>query len=90
MVAWTFITRHGLVLNYLAKNPGTRVRDIAQAVGVTNWTVSKILRELERAGYIKREKVGRKNSYQVVPSLRLRHATVRDTMVHELLGVLRS
>jgi DNA-binding Lrp family transcriptional regulator len=90
MLGWTFITRHGLVLNYLAKNPGARVRDIAHAVGVTNWTVSKILRELEKAGYIKREKAGRRNSYQVVSGLRLRHETVRDTMVGELLGVLRS
>jgi DNA-binding MarR family transcriptional regulator len=88
MPEWTFITKHGLVLNYLAKYPKSRARDIAEAIGATEWTIIKVISELEKEGYIEKTKLGRRNTYQVKPELKLRHQTVRDVMVGDLLIIL--
>ena len=88
MSEWTFITNHGLVLTYIAKHPQSTARDIATAIHITEWTVHRIITELEKNGYITRQRVGRRNVYNVNPYLHLRHETVRDTLVGDLLKVL--
>jgi DNA-binding transcriptional ArsR family regulator len=85
---WTFITNHGLVLGYIACNPSSTARVIAQAVGITERTTHKLIAELEEAGYISRKRVGRKNQYQVNPNLPLRHPSHVDMVVGELLQLL--
>jgi len=89
MSKWTFITKYGLVLSYLAKHPHSRARDMAEAIGTTEWTIIKIISELEKEGYVEKRKSGRRNVYQVKPELKLRHQTVRDVVVGDLLRVLR-
>jgi hypothetical protein len=88
MARWTFITNHGLVFGYIAYNPSSTARVIAQAVGVTERTTHKIIAELEEAGYISRKRVGRKNHYQINPNLPLRHPSHVDMVVGELLQLL--
>ena len=88
MAKWTFITNHGLVLGYVAYNPSSTARVIAQAVGITERTTHKLIAELEEAGYISRKRVGRKNQHQVNFNLPLRHPSHVDTMVGELLQLL--
>jgi len=88
MAKWTFITNHGLVLGYIAYNPSSTARVIAQSVGITERTTHKIIAELEEAGYISRKRVGRKNQYQVNPSLPLRHPNHVNMAVGELLQLL--
>jgi hypothetical protein len=88
MARWTFITNHGLVFGYIACNPSSTARVIAQAVGVTERTTHKIIAELEEAGYISRKRVGRKNHYQINPNLPLRHPSHVDMVVGELLQLL--
>jgi hypothetical protein len=88
MARWTFITNHGLVFGYIAYNPSSTARVIAQAVGVTERTTHKIIAELEEAGYISRKRVGRKNQYQINPNLPLRHPSHVDMVVGELLQLL--
>ena len=88
MGEWTFITNHGLILTYLAKRPQSTAREIAHAIGITEWTVHKIISELEEKGYIQRKRTGRRNVYRINPLLRLRHETIRDVMVGDLLKVL--
>ena len=85
---WTFITNHGLVLSYIFHNPSHTAREIANYVGVTERTTHKIISDLEEAGYIKRRKVGRKNTYTVDPGLPLRHHTKKDIFVEDLLQAL--
>jgi DNA-binding Lrp family transcriptional regulator len=77
-----------LVLGYIARNPRSTARVIAQAVGITERTTHKIIAELEEAGYISRKRVGRKNQYQVNSNLPLRHPSQDGVMVGELLQIL--
>ncbi len=88
MPGWTIITNYGLVLAYIAKHPRNTVRQIASAIAVTEWTVHKIINELETEGYIQRQRIGRNNAYIVDPTRTLRHATVGNVLVGDLLRVL--
>lgn len=83
-----FITTHGLVLTYIAKHPQSAAREIASAIKVTEWTVHRTITDLEGGGYIKRQKVGRGNVYSINPHLSLRHETVSNVAVGDLLEVL--
>ncbi|MFL2756807.1 MAG: helix-turn-helix transcriptional regulator [Dehalococcoidia bacterium] len=87
---WTFITNHGLVLSYISHHPTSTAREIANYIGVTERTTHKIISDLEYAGYIEREKIGRRNVYSVDPQLPLRHHTKADIMVEDLLESLTS
>jgi DNA-binding transcriptional regulator YhcF (GntR family) len=89
MAKWTFITNHGLVLGYIARNPRSTARTIAQTVGITERTTHKIIAELEEAGYITRKKVGRQNQYKIDANLPLRHPSHDAVVVGELLQILK-
>ena len=85
---WTFITNHGLILNYVFHNPTSTAREIANHVGVTERATHKIISQLEIEGYIVRRKNGRSNVYRIDPNLPLRHHTKEDIMVSELIEAL--
>ena len=85
---WTFITNHGLVLSYIFHNTTSTAREIANYIGVTERTTHKIISDLEDEGYIKRNKIGRRNVYNVDPQLPLRHHKKTDIMVEDLLESL--
>lgn len=70
---WTFLTNHAHVLLCVARDPEARIRDLAAAVGITERAVQRILTELEEAGYLQRERDGRRNRYTVRGNLPLRH-----------------
>ncbi|MEO8555984.1 MAG: winged helix-turn-helix domain-containing protein [Actinomycetota bacterium] len=70
---WTFLSNHGHVLVCLADEPHARLRDVADRVGITERSVMQIVRDLENAGYVVTERVGRRNRYKVVRSGRFRH-----------------
>ncbi len=89
-VGWDFLTNHAHVLTCVAHDPGIRLRDIAVAVGITERAAHKILSDLVEEGYVLRERQGRRNRYQVVPQLPLRHPLVQGREVGDLLEVLLS
>lgn len=86
--AWTFLTNHAHVLLCVARQPGIRMRDVAQSVGITERCVQRILAELEAAGYVTRVRQGRRNYYQVHNDLPLRHPVEEHQMVSALLGLV--
>ncbi|MGI9019705.1 MAG: helix-turn-helix transcriptional regulator [Solirubrobacterales bacterium] len=86
--SWDFLTNHAHVLACVARDPGSRIRDIAELVGITERAAHRILSELIRDGYVLREKDGRRNRYEVVASLPLRHPLDEEGEVGDLLGVL--
>ena len=88
MPAWTFLTNHAHALLCVAQNPGMRIREIAQAVGVTERRVQGILAALEEAGYVTRVREGRRNRYEVHADLPLRHPVERHQQVSELLSLV--
>src|SRR4051795_5195925 len=85
---WRFVTNHAHVLACIAADPGTRLRDIAATVGITERTVAQIVRELEQAGYLTKSRVGRRNAYEVHEALPLRHPQHRHHTVGELIRFL--
>ena len=88
MSAWTFLTNHAHVLICLARDPDIRVREIAEAVGITERTAQGIIADLVEAGYVHREKDGRRNRYETVDELPLRHPLESDHRIGELLEML--
>ena len=85
---WDFLTNHAHVLTCVAHDPGIRLRDIAAAVGITERAAHRIVSELVEEGYVLREREGRRNHYQVVADLPLRHPLVQGREVGDLLKVL--
>lgn len=85
---WDFLTNHAHVLVCVANDPGIRLRDIAAAVGITERAAHRILSQLVDEGYVLRERQGRRNRYQVVGRLPMRHPLVQEREVGELLEVL--
>jgi DNA-binding IclR family transcriptional regulator len=85
---WTFLTNHTHVLICIARDPEVRMRDVAEAVGVTERAIQRIVAELEEAGYLIRERDGRRNRYQVRAALPLRHPIEQHCEVAELLRVI--
>ena len=64
---WKFFTNHALVLLAVAADPEILLREIAEAVGITERAAHRIIGDLEEGGYISRERKGRRNYYQVHP-----------------------
>jgi DNA-binding transcriptional ArsR family regulator len=64
------------------------LRDIADAVGITERAAHRILSELVEVGYVLRERDGRRNRYQVRHELPLPHPLVEERQVGELLELL--
>jgi DNA-binding MarR family transcriptional regulator len=85
---WTLLSNHGHVLMCIAAAPDTRLRDIAARVGITERSVFAIVDDLEKAGMVRRVKVGRRNTYEIVRSARLRHPIEAEHSVGELIDLL--
>lgn len=85
---WDFLTNHAHALLCIAHDPGVRLRDIAEAVGITERAAHTIVSQLIEEGYVVREKEGRRNRYTVRPELPLRHPLGQERQVGELLEVL--
>ena len=85
---WTFLTNHSHVLLCIAEDPGIRGRDIADRVGITERSAQSIIADLVEAGYLTREKVGRRNQYEINPDQPLRHPVERNHSVVELLRLV--
>jgi DNA-binding Lrp family transcriptional regulator len=85
---WTFLSNHGHVLVSLARDPDARMRDVAEAVGITERAVQQIVRELIEAGYLGKWKVGRRNRYVVVRGAHLRHDLESQVTVGDLLDLI--
>ena len=85
---WEFLTNHAKVLVCIARDPGLRLRDIAEDVGITERAAHRIVTELAVAGYITRERTGRRNRYTVNAHLPMRDRVVGQRNVGALLDVL--
>jgi len=84
---WTFLTNHAHVLLVVRRDPHARLREIADAVGITERAVQLILGDLEGGGYVRRTRVGRRNSYQVLGGP-LRHPLDQGRAVDDVLDAL--
>ena len=87
---WTFLTNHAHILIALRSNPELVLREVAVQVGITERAVQRIIQELEEGGYIRRQKVGRKNQYEVLSDQPLRHTLECHRSIGDLLQLIES
>ena len=85
---WTFLTNHARVLVCVTDDPGVRLRDIGDRVGITERAAHRIVTDLVAAGYITRERVGRRNQYTVNAAVPTQDPGPREREVRALLGIL--
>jgi predicted transcriptional regulator len=85
---WTFLTNHAHVLIYLEREPGATLRRVAEAAGITERAVQRIVAELEEAGFLSRSRQGRRNVYAIHAGLPLRHPIESHRTVEDLLTLV--
>jgi len=85
---WTFITNHATVLTLLDREEHLTSREIALALGITERSVIRIIKDLEIEGYITKRKEGRENRFTINKDLPLRRRDQREVRVRELLQLI--
>jgi PAS domain S-box-containing protein len=88
---WYFLDNHALVLLALVGDPDATVRELAEAVGVTERTAFRVLRDLEAEGYIRREGAGgRGGRFIVAEDQPLPHPLNHSAPIRQLIDLLGS
>ena len=88
MAKWSFLTNHARALVCIARDPGVRLREIADMLGVTERRAFGIVSDLTEAGCVVKNKDGRRNRYRIQSHLPAPRATGREPTIGELLEVL--
>ena len=88
MAGWTFLTYHARILLLVAHDPGVRLRDIAASLNITERSAFGIITDLVEAGYVIKEKNGRRNRYHIQAHLPLPEPDGREATVGDILAVL--
>ena len=86
---WTFLTNHSHVLIVLHGEPDLVLREVAARVGITERAVQRVVQDLEEGGFIRRERVGRKNRYEVLTEQPLRHPIEAHRTIGDLLKLIK-
>ena len=88
MANWSFLTNHARVLLCIAHDPGVRLRDIAASLGITERSAYGIVTDLAEAGYVVKQKDGRRNRYQIQPHMPLAEPASQGPAIGEVLALL--
>jgi hypothetical protein len=86
--SWTFLSNHAHVLLLIARDPETKLRDVATSVGITERAVQRIVADLEAAKYLERTRAGRRNHYKIHSELPLRHPIEAHTEIGAILDTI--
>ena len=76
------------MLQAIAADPTSRLRDIAAETRITERAAAQIVRELERVGYLTKTRIGRRNHYEIHGDLSLRHPSHHHRTLGELIRFL--
>jgi DNA-binding IscR family transcriptional regulator len=85
---WGFLTNHGRALLCIAHDPGVRLREIAETLGITERSAYSIVSDLTTAGYVLKKRDGRRNWYVIQQHRRVREPTLRERTVGDVLELL--
>jgi DNA-binding IclR family transcriptional regulator len=88
VTSWTFLTNHARVLLCVAHDPGVRLRDIAASLDITERSAFGIITDLVEAGYVIKEKDGRRNRYNIQAHLPLSEPVSQERTIGEVLALL--
>jgi DNA-binding IclR family transcriptional regulator len=84
---WSLLSNHGRALLCLAQDPDLRLRDLAARLGITERRAFDLVNDLTEAGYVIKEKDGRRNRYEVQDHLPLPDAP-DDRTLGDILAAL--
>jgi len=87
-VTWGFLTSHARALLCVAADPGVRLREIAAALNVTERAAFGVIKDLVDAGYVVKEREGRRNRYHIRTEAALPETLLRQRTVGHLLALL--
>lgn len=87
---WTFFTNHAHVLFTISEDPDITLREVSLKVGITERATQRIVAELEAGGYLKHEKHGRRNHYEILDEAPLRHPIEEHVEIGDIIKALRS
>lgn len=87
--SWTFLTNHAHVLLCLSRDGDLTMRELAQAIGITERAVQATIADLVADGYLTSVKQGRRNTYTIHGDGRLRHPLESEHTIDELIAALR-
>lgn len=82
------LTSHALALLCVARDPHSRLRDIAACLDITERATHRIVSELCEAGYLSKHRQGSRNFYEVYPNVPLQQPLVAGHNVGEILSPL--
>ena len=85
---WSFLTNHARVLLSIAQDPGIRLREIGERVGITERAAHRIVSELVASGYVSRARDGRRSHYTIQSNMPLPDSLARGKRVGHLLDIL--
>jgi DNA-binding IclR family transcriptional regulator len=88
VTSWSFLTTHAQVLMCIARDPGIRLRDIAASLDITERSAHGIVTDLAAAGYVVKQKDGRRNRYQIQAHLPLPEPASQGPAIGEVLDLL--
>ncbi len=88
VTSWTFLTNHARALLCVAHDPGVRLRDIAASLDITERSAFGIIADLVEAGYVLKEKDGRRNRYHIQAHLPLSEPASQERTIGEVLSLL--
>ena len=88
MAQWQLLSNHGRVLVSVARDPGLRLRDIAQICDITERSAHRIVSELVDQGYLIRRRNGSRNQYEIRPDVPIHDPLLGEHWVGEILAVL--
>jgi predicted transcriptional regulator len=86
--SWSFLTNHALVLLCIAQDPGIRLRELGETIGITERAVHRIVSDLAAAGFVARERRGRRNHYKIEADRSIPDPLARTRRIGELLELL--
>jgi hypothetical protein len=88
MASWSFLTNHARVLLCIARDPDSRLRDIAASLSITERSAHGIVTDLAEAGYVVKQKDGRRNRYQIQAHLPMPGPGARNPPIGDVLALL--
>ena len=85
MSDWSLLSNHAQALICIAREPGMRIRDVADCLGVTERSAHRLVKDLCADGYLTKSRAGTRNTYEVHPDAPLGDGVADGHRVDELL-----
>lgn len=85
---WNLMATHGIVLFYIAANPDSTMRQMSEALSLTERRIAQVVRDLAEEDFLTVTRSGRRNSYTVNPEAQFRHPTLSHITLGRFVEML--